>query len=132
MKLILNEVYFWCIWISYEIVSVFLLVVGGGDGVMCQHEHLFVASEIKLSLHKKNKQLWHSHWAKTNLVEILAHLDLVFSLELSPQLLMFWRPQHEVTEMSASHPTPLTRLPSSGKSKPPIVLISMGWRTSDV
>lgn len=30
---------------------------GGGDGVMCQHEHLFVASEIKLSLHKKNKQL---------------------------------------------------------------------------
>lgn len=35
--------------------------VGGGGGVMCQHEHLFVASEIKLSLHKKNKQLWHSH-----------------------------------------------------------------------
>lgn len=34
---------------------------GGGGGVMCQHEHLFVASEIKLSLHKKNKQLWHSH-----------------------------------------------------------------------
>lgn len=40
----------------------FLLVGGGGgDGMMCQHEHLFVASEIKLSLHKKNKQLWHSH-----------------------------------------------------------------------
>lgn len=39
---------------------VFFLLVGGGgggDGMMCQHEHLFVASEIKLSLHKKNKQL---------------------------------------------------------------------------
>lgn len=41
---------------------VFFFIGGGGDdGVMCQHEHLFVASEIKLSLHKKNKQLWHSH-----------------------------------------------------------------------
>lgn len=42
-----------------KLLVFFLLVVGGGvgDGMMCQHEHLFVASEIKLSLHKKNKQL---------------------------------------------------------------------------
>lgn len=41
-----------------KLLVVFLLVGGGGgDGMMCQHEHLFVASEIKLSLHKKNKQL---------------------------------------------------------------------------
>lgn len=51
MKLILNEVYFWCIWISYEIVSVFFNGWGGGMMGWCVSMSIFL-------LHQKSSWVY--------------------------------------------------------------------------
>lgn len=57
-------------------------------------------------------------------MEILAHLDLVFSLDLSLLLLLFWKPQHEVVQMSILHPSPCQGRPLVANSSSECVNIS--------